>query len=195
MPDSTQAWNRVAPLEHLRTHRPRRAGAVRRDRPRRAVPEGRAAAGPPPRIFIRQILEQMMRIGYFSLPVVGLTAFFTGGRLGAANLPGLFTFNAESLVASIVALGITRELGPVLAGLMVAGRVGVDCRRARHHARHRADRRAGDAGDQSVQVPCGSRIIAAVITLPSSSASATSSASWAATSSARARSASIPMPM
>ncbi len=77
-----------------------------------------------PRIFIRQILEQMMRIGYFSLPVVGLTAFFTGGALALQIYLGSSRFNAESLVASIVALGITRELGPVLAGLMVAGRVG-----------------------------------------------------------------------
>ena len=40
-----------------------------------------------PKIFMRQILEQMMRIGYFSLPVVGLTAFFTGGAL-ALQRPG-----------------------------------------------------------------------------------------------------------
>lgn len=77
-----------------------------------------------PKIFVRQILEQMLRIGYFSLPVVGLTAFFTGGALALQIYLGSSRFNAESLVASIVALGITRELGPVLAGLMVAGRVG-----------------------------------------------------------------------
>jgi phospholipid/cholesterol/gamma-HCH transport system permease protein len=77
-----------------------------------------------PAIFFRQILEQMLRIGYNSLPVVGLTAFFTGGALALQIYLGSSRFNAESLVASIVALGITRELGPVLAGLMVAGRVG-----------------------------------------------------------------------
>lgn len=77
-----------------------------------------------PKIYVRQILEQMMRIGYYSLPVVGLTAFFTGGALALQIYLGSSRFNAESLVASIVALGITRELGPVLAGLMVAGRVG-----------------------------------------------------------------------
>ena len=54
----------------------------------------------------------------------GLTAFFTGGALALQIYLGSSRFNAESLVASIVALGITRELGPVLAGLMVAGRVG-----------------------------------------------------------------------
>lgn len=77
-----------------------------------------------PTIFFRQILEQMLRIGYNSLPVVGLTAFFTGGALALQIYLGSSRFNAEALVASIVALGITRELGPVLAGLMVAGRVG-----------------------------------------------------------------------
>lgn len=76
-----------------------------------------------PPVHLRQILEQMLRIGYNSLPVVGLTAFFTGGVLALQIWIGGTRFNAESIVASIVALGITRELGPVLAGLMVAGRV------------------------------------------------------------------------
>ncbi len=77
-----------------------------------------------PTIYLRQVLEQMLRIGYNSLPVVGLTAFFTGGALALQIYLGGSRFNAESLVSTIVALGITRELGPVLAGLMVAGRVG-----------------------------------------------------------------------
>jgi phospholipid/cholesterol/gamma-HCH transport system permease protein len=77
-----------------------------------------------PTIYARQIIDQVMKIGYNSLPVVGLTAFFTGGALALQIYLGGSRFNAESLVSSIVALGITRELGPVLAGLMVAGRVG-----------------------------------------------------------------------
>jgi phospholipid/cholesterol/gamma-HCH transport system permease protein len=77
-----------------------------------------------PTIYLRQILEQIMRVGYNSLPVVGLTAFFTGGALALQIYLGSSRFNGESLVSTIVALGITRELGPVLAGLMVAGRVG-----------------------------------------------------------------------
>ncbi len=76
-----------------------------------------------PPTYVRLILQQMMKIGYNSLPVVGLTAFFTGGVLALQIYIGGSRFNAESLVSSIVALGITRELGPVLAGLMVAGRV------------------------------------------------------------------------
>lgn len=80
-------------------------------------------AGLLPPVYMRQIIEQLIRIGYNSLPVVGLTAFFTGGVLALQIYIGGSRFNAESLVSSIVALGITRELGPVLAGLMVAGRV------------------------------------------------------------------------
>ena len=76
-----------------------------------------------PPYYLRQIGAQMVRIGYNSLPVVGLTAFFTGGALALQIFEGGSRFNAENLVSSIVALGITRELGPVLAGLMVAGRV------------------------------------------------------------------------
>ena len=66
----------------------------------------------------------MIQIGYYSLPVVGLTALFTGAVLALQIFIGSSRFNAESAVASIVVIGITRELGPVLAGLMVAGRVG-----------------------------------------------------------------------
>ena len=75
-----------------------------------------------PPFFWRQLLQQMLRIGYFSLPVIALTAFFTGGVLALQIYYGGNEFNSESIVATIVALGITRELGPVLAGLMVAGR-------------------------------------------------------------------------
>jgi phospholipid/cholesterol/gamma-HCH transport system permease protein len=77
-----------------------------------------------PQFYGRQVLEQLFRIGYTSLPVVALTAFFTGGALALQIYLGSSRFNAQSLVASIVALGLTRELGPVLAGLMVSGRVG-----------------------------------------------------------------------
>src|SRR3954451_2267869 len=76
-----------------------------------------------PPIFWLSILKQILRIGYFSLPVVGLTAFFTGGVLALQIYIGGNRYGAESIVPQIVALGITRELGPVIAGLMVAGRV------------------------------------------------------------------------
>ncbi|MBN36732.1 MAG: ABC transporter permease [Rhodospirillaceae bacterium] len=73
-----------------------------------------------PRLVARQIME----IGYFSLPVVGLTAVFTGMVLALQSYTGFSRFEAESAIAGIVVLSVTRELGPVLAGLMVAGRVG-----------------------------------------------------------------------
>ncbi|MCB1835940.1 MAG: ABC transporter permease, partial [Geminicoccaceae bacterium] len=59
-----------------------------------------------------------------SLPVVGLTAIFTGMVLALQSYTGFSRFEAESAIATIVVLSMTRELGPVLAGLMVAGRVG-----------------------------------------------------------------------
>ena len=76
-----------------------------------------------PPLYLGLIGKQIIRIGYYSLPVVALTSFFTGGALAIQIYYGGNQFNSESIVASIVALGITRELGPVLAGLMVAGRV------------------------------------------------------------------------
>lgn len=77
-----------------------------------------------PPIYPRLILRQMIEIGYFSLPVVGLTAIFTGMVLALQSHTGFARFSAESAVATVVVISITRELGPVLAGLMVAGRIG-----------------------------------------------------------------------
>ena len=57
-------------------------------------------------------------IGYLSLPVVALTSFFTGGALAIQIYYGGNQFNSEIIVSSIVALGITRELGPVLGGIV-----------------------------------------------------------------------------
>lgn len=76
------------------------------------------------RIYFKAILRQFFEIGYLSLPVVGLTAIFTGAVLALQSYTGFSRFNAESAIASVVVLSITRELGPVLAGLMLAGRVG-----------------------------------------------------------------------
>jgi len=76
-----------------------------------------------PPIYWWLIAQQLMRIGYFSLPVVGLTAFFTGGVLALQIYNGASRYGAESFVPVVVLVGITRELGPVIAGLMVAGRV------------------------------------------------------------------------
>ncbi len=70
------------------------------------------------------ILRQIISIGYFSLPVVAMTAVFSGAVLALQSYTGFSRFSAESSIATVVVLSITRELGPVLAGLMVAGRVG-----------------------------------------------------------------------
>ncbi len=77
-----------------------------------------------PPYHLRAMLRQMLDIGYFSLPVVGLTAIFTGMVLALQSYTGFSRFAAESAVATVVVLSVTRELGPVIAGLMVAGRVG-----------------------------------------------------------------------
>jgi phospholipid/cholesterol/gamma-HCH transport system permease protein len=79
---------------------------------------------PRPPVYLREFLRQLWLIGWLSLPVVGLTALFTGGALALQIYAGGARFNAESVVPSIVAIGMVRELGPVLCGLMVAGRVG-----------------------------------------------------------------------
>ncbi len=68
--------------------------------------------------------QQMVQVGFLSLPVVGMTAIFSGAVLALQSYTGFSRFNAESSIATVVVLSITRELGPVLAGLMVAGRVG-----------------------------------------------------------------------
>src|SRR5262249_29261663 len=81
-----------------------------------------AAVSPP--YYPRLILRQIVYIGYYSLPVVGLTALFTGMVLALQSYTGFSRFNAESAVATVVVLSVTRELGPVITGLMVAGRVG-----------------------------------------------------------------------
>ncbi len=77
-----------------------------------------------PPFYARQLVRALLDIGYYSLPVVALTAIFTGMVLALQSATGLSRFNAESAIANLVVLSVTRELGPVLAGLMVAGRVG-----------------------------------------------------------------------
>jgi phospholipid/cholesterol/gamma-HCH transport system permease protein len=66
----------------------------------------------------------MVRVGWDSIPVVFLTCLFTGMVLALQTYRGVERFHAEGFVGSVVALSLTRELAPVLTGLMVAGRVG-----------------------------------------------------------------------
>lgn len=76
-----------------------------------------------PPFYGREFGAALLNIGWLSLPVVGLTAIFTGGALALQIYSGGARFNAEAVVPQIVAIGIVRELGPVLVGLMIAARV------------------------------------------------------------------------
>jgi phospholipid/cholesterol/gamma-HCH transport system permease protein len=73
-----------------------------------------------PRVLVKQLIE----IGFYSLPVVSLTALFAGMVLAVQSYSGFARFSAEGAVASVVVIAVVRELGPVFAGLMVAGRIG-----------------------------------------------------------------------
>jgi phospholipid/cholesterol/gamma-HCH transport system permease protein len=77
-----------------------------------------------PPFFPRLLLRQLIEIGFYSLPVVGLTGIFAGMVLALQSYTGFSRFAAESAIPNVVAISMTRELGPVFAGLMVAGRVG-----------------------------------------------------------------------
>ena len=76
-----------------------------------------------PPFYGREVALALLNIGWLSLPVVGLTAVFTGGALALQIYAGGARFNAEAVVPQIVAIGMVRELGPVLVGLMIAARV------------------------------------------------------------------------
>jgi len=76
-----------------------------------------------PPYYPREFAVQIIQIGYLSLPVVGLTTIFTGGALALQIYAGGARFSAEAVVPQIVAIGMVRELGPVLVGLMIAARV------------------------------------------------------------------------
>lgn len=81
------------------------------------------AAAFTPRWYPDQILRQMLAIGFYSLPVVGLSAIFIGAALALNIYTGGSRYGAEQFVPNIVVLGITRELGVTITGLMLAGRV------------------------------------------------------------------------
>ena len=76
-----------------------------------------------PPFYPREFIQALLNVGWLSLPVVGMTAIFTGGALTLQIYAGGARFNAEAVVPQIVAIGMVRELGPVLVGLMLAARV------------------------------------------------------------------------
>ncbi|MDH3403476.1 MAG: ABC transporter permease [Acidobacteriota bacterium] len=72
----------------------------------------------------RQLLYQMVRVGVNSLPVILLTAMFTGMVMALQTTATLMRFGAERYVGSLVSLSLVRELAAVLGGLIIAGRSG-----------------------------------------------------------------------
>lgn len=77
-----------------------------------------------PPFYVQATVSQMIEIGFYSLPVVALTTLFSGMVIALQCYSGFSQLNAESAIAFVVVITIVRELGPVMAGLMVAGRVG-----------------------------------------------------------------------
>ena len=73
-----------------------------------------------PPFYPREFASAVMNVGYLSLPVVGITSIFTGAALALQIYSGGSRFNAPEVVPQIVAIGMVRELGPVLVGLMIA---------------------------------------------------------------------------
>jgi phospholipid/cholesterol/gamma-HCH transport system permease protein len=77
-----------------------------------------------PPFYFKQFFKSILDIGFYSIPIVGMTAVFTGAVLVLQSHTGFSRFSAESSIPTVVVLSLTRELGPVLTGLMVAGRMG-----------------------------------------------------------------------
>ena len=77
-----------------------------------------------PPFYLKLFFKQLLDIGFYSLPVVGLTTIFAGMVIALQSYSGFATVGAESMVASVVLISVTRELAPVLSALMVAGRIG-----------------------------------------------------------------------
>jgi phospholipid/cholesterol/gamma-HCH transport system permease protein len=75
------------------------------------------------KFYFRSFAKYLLEVGFFSLPVVGITALFTGAVLALQSYTGFSRMHAEGAIASVVVLSITRELGPVMAALMLAGRL------------------------------------------------------------------------
>ncbi len=73
-------------------------------------------------VYLADMVQQADLIGWGSLPIVVLTGFFTGGVLALQSSNTLERFGSITLIGQLVSTSMVRELGPVLTGLMVAGR-------------------------------------------------------------------------
>lgn len=72
--------------------------------------------------YLADMMQQADLIGVGSLPIVLAAVFFTGAALALNSASTLARFGAQTVIGQLVSIGIVRELGPVLAGLVVAGR-------------------------------------------------------------------------
>ncbi len=72
--------------------------------------------------YMKNFLDQIFVVAFTSLPIISLTALFTGAVLALQTYSGFNRFGATDSVSPVVLLSITRELGPVLTGLMICGR-------------------------------------------------------------------------
>jgi phospholipid/cholesterol/gamma-HCH transport system permease protein len=72
--------------------------------------------------YLADTTQQADLIGWGSLPIIALTGFFTGAALAQNSGSTLQRFGSVTLIGQLVSLGMVRELGPVITGLMVAGR-------------------------------------------------------------------------
>ncbi|ABD46185.1 MlaE family ABC transporter permease [Neorickettsia sennetsu] len=75
------------------------------------------------KIYFSEIIKQLFLIGYYSMPIVAFSAVFIGAMLAFHTYTGLDLFQSQTMVAQILAKSITREIGPVVVGIVVAGRV------------------------------------------------------------------------
>lgn len=76
-----------------------------------------------PPFYFKRFLDEMLNIGLSSIPLVSMTALFTGSVLALQSYIGFARFDATSSIPMVVLVSITRELGPVLTGLMLSGRI------------------------------------------------------------------------
>lgn len=72
----------------------------------------------------REVVSQMAFVGVNSVPIVALTTFFSGSVLALYTADVLVRYGATSLAGGTIGLSVTREIAPVLAGIMVAARCG-----------------------------------------------------------------------
>ncbi len=77
-----------------------------------------------PPFYYKELFKQLLEIGFYSLPVVALTTLFSGMVIALQTYTGFSQFSSEGPVSLVVLISVTRELAPVMAGLMVAGRIG-----------------------------------------------------------------------